>query len=204
MVYKKSALWGKENARGSILQYAGMILLYTFFLCGLLLGCALFHAGGFVQNIGADAAEAMRSNSAGWFACNAGLRIICIVALFVFCSLSCLGAAPLCALAAFTGGRFGVLASALIAEYGMKGLCLFSVLYLPGGILLVFAEILLFAFGLEVSKKAAACVFAAGDAQIRVVDYLKNTTIPILLMLASMLTDFLMRILFAGMLLSGV
>ena len=204
MYYKNKTPFRIKDAGMALLNNARLILLFTVFICGLILGCALFHAGGFVQDIGLREIQAYSELSPMRVLAGTGIRIVVITVLFVFYSFSCFGVIPLCLLTAYTGVGFGVLASALLTNYGINGLLCYTVLLLPGGILFSVAELLLFAYGFEISQKNAACIFRADDVQIRVSDYIKNTVLPIILLAAAAFLDFFMRLLFAGTVFSGI
>lgn len=204
MFYKKRPFPRKSGFTPITDLHAVLYLMFTFYLCGCILGCALFRTEGFAHDLSMAAADNFRSQTAVWTLANAGIRIITILLLFVFCSFSCFGSVWLCLIAGCTGSRFGMLASALLTAYGWKGFWVFAVLSLPGGILLSIAELSLFSFGAAVSKNTAACIFRAGDVQIHIRDYIRQTIVPTVLLLASAASDFFLRLSFAGILDSGI
>lgn len=204
MFYKNSSRLGSEKKMGSAFITSDLLLVFTCFLCGTILGCALYNAQNIVRSVCIDIVQNICSVSAVNMILQTGIIFVFVITCYLFSSFSCFGAVPLCLLAAFVGARYAVLASALLSVYTWKGLLIFVVLLLPGGMIFILSELLLFSYGCNVSKKIAACVFNADDVHIHIKEYINNTVIPVLLMLAATVTDHVMRILFGGVLYSGI
>lgn len=188
MVYSKHG--PSKNLGDLIKENTGMLLFFTVFLCGVVFGCSLFNesqAGGYIRIITEKAISGPIEKTAVLLF--AYLTVVYIIS--VSGALSCLGIGTLCIPPAVTGIMYSLAASALISKDGAKGLGYFSLLILPGAVVLVCAIIGLCSESSKISKNLALTNFFGRREETDIKKYLIKSVVAFASMMCSVLIVYL-------------
>ena len=139
-------------------DHASMILFFTLFLCGLLLGAFVYtkegEGGALLLGI---AKSPLTANPGQLILCGAG-SVLFITVTALFGCFSVIGIAVLVWIPFLFGYLQALASSYLITEYAIKGFGYYCVTMLPASLIRITAAIALCVLCSDVSKKIAAVI----------------------------------------------
>ena len=177
---------------------ADILLFFTLFVCGLMIGSSLYlsvDANNVFSNL---TAQAMHYG----VIFNILIRIAFCVLMFIACFIGGTGGAGLILLIflpVINGAFYAMAASYYITTFAANGLGRFALTVLPGGILYITALILFCAESAYLSKQTASLLFFGRNDETDGKRYLIKSGMYFGLMIASVLVDHIMNLLFSGL-----
>ena len=197
MVYSKHArVFGEGTS--SLKVNADLILFFTVFICGMLIGCSLYFAPA-ENNI---AQTGMRLFQAGSLYLNVFFRasVLCVGYITgIIGGFSCAGVVLLLLLPLVYGVFYSMMASSLIMNAAANGLGLFALTILPGMIISCTSLICFCAQSASVSRSAAAILFFGKKEEVNMKRYFIITGVCLAASLLAIAVDHITNAIFAGL-----
>ena len=197
MVYSKHArIFGDGSA--SLKENTDLVLFFTVFICGMLIGCSLFFASE-NNNISATAIGLFYEKSL-YLNVLFRVSVICIGYLTgIIAGFSCVGVVLLLLLPFLYGMFYSMLASFLIMNAAANGLGLFSLTILPGMIISCTSLICFCAQSASVSRSAAAILFFGKKEEVNIKRYYVISGICLFASLLAIAADHITNAIFSGL-----
>lgn len=188
----------KENTGTIISSYSTDIMLYSVFICGLILGSVLYLSKNEIQPYLAIISDHLISTQIKFILIN-GLTLNLSSFFFcVFCAYSCFGTIPIVLCSFIKGLYYSLIVSKLIL-YTIKGFAYFALILLPGSILSVCATIALCRISIQCTRLIEEIIIHNETNMIKQKRYLSKAGICLCLLILSVASDCLFTFLFAGL-----
>ena len=199
MIYSKHSNNVISGTLYRLKENSNIILLFSLFLCGLLIGCGIYNSYD-------DKDTAIFSNiintlfiqsNKGFIFINS-LLISSVVALITFCSgLCCVGYPVIYSIPLIKGIYYGIVASFMLHTYAIQGFSYFSATVLPGAIISVCSAIYACNISCITTKALASNVFANSREDIKIKEYILKHLILFAVMFIGCIIDYLAVSLFS-------
>ncbi len=192
MVYSKHSNNIISGSIYTLKENSNIILLFSLFICGLLIGCGIFNSydnkdSAVFSNI---INTLFIQNSKGLIFINSLLSSL-IATLITFCAgLCCVGYPVIYSIPLIKGLCYGIVASFMLHTYAMQGFSYFSATVLPGAIISVCSVIYACNTSCVITKALALNVFANSREDIKIKEYLLKYLILFAVMFIGCVIDY--------------
>ena len=192
--------WEKRERTGfKLTENSTAVLLFTLYLCGLIMGSILYFTKNAVHPYLTIISEYLISTQIRYLFINE----ICLQLIFflfcLFCAYSCVGTIPIVLLSYLKGFYYALIVSKLLASYNIKGLGYFAFILLPGAILSVCVTMAFCNISIQLTRNIGAVILRGESMITEQKKYLSGAGIYLCLLIASVLLDCLFTFLFSGL-----
>lgn len=159
LIYTKTGTFHRHKEINRISEESGLILFFILFLCGMLIGCAVYKSE-------IDRGDTWMQSAAEFFLAKSALHYFisaCFLSVFTilcstFASCSCFGLLILFWLPMTEAFYFALQSCYLLEHYAVTGLGYFSLIILPSAVLQVTASLYLYAGCLRHTKALTSAI----------------------------------------------
>ena len=187
-----------DDKDNSVKKYSTEILLYSVFICGLMIGSVLYTSKNALQSYFMILSEYLISTQIRQIAINEISVHLFTFFFCVFCAYSCFGTVPIFLFIFEKGVYYSIVVSKLIT-YNIKGLGYFSLVLLPGSIVSICAAVAMCKISIHFSRSIGAIILHGETNHIDQKKYLSAAGICLCFLLLSVLTECLFTFLFSGL-----